>query len=93
MIGDHLDWLTSVPWAKFSEENYHLKGARSILDRDHYGLDEVKDTILAYIAIGKLKGGIRGKIVCLASLPGVGKTRIAQGVTDALWVVSSSGFQ
>lgn len=80
----YLDWLTSVPWGKCSEENFDIKGARVILDRDHYGLDEVKDTILAYIAIGKLRGGIQGKILCLAGPPGVGKTSIAQSVAKAL---------
>lgn len=80
----YLDWLTCVPWGTTSEENFDIKGARETLDRDHYGLDEVKDTILAYIAIGKLKGGIQGKILCLAGPPGVGKTSIASSVADAL---------
>ena len=80
----YLDWLTAVPWGKSSEENLDIKEARAVLDRDHYGLDEVKDTILAYIAIGKLKGGIQGKILCLAGPPGVGKTSIAESVADAL---------
>lgn len=80
----YLDWLTSVPWGKCSKENFDIKGARVILDKDHYGMDEVKDTILAYIAIGKLKGGIQGKILCLVGPPGVGKTSIAQSVAKAL---------
>ena len=80
----YLDWLTCVPWGTTSEENFDIKGARETLDRDHYGLDEVKDTILAYIAIGKLKGGIQGKILCLAGPPGVGKTSIASSVANAL---------
>lgn len=80
----YLDWLTSIPWGKCSKENFDIKGARIILDRDHYGMDEVKDTILAYIAIGKLKGGIQGKILCLVGPPGVGKTSIAQSVAKAL---------
>jgi len=73
-----------VPWGESSKENFDIKGAREKLDCDHYGLDEVKDTILAYIAIGKLKGGIQGKILCLAGPPGVGKTSIARSVADAL---------
>jgi len=80
----YLDWLTSVPWGECSKENFDIKEARETLDCDHYGLDEVKDTILAYIAIGKLKGGIQGKILCLAGPPGVGKTSIARSVADAL---------
>jgi Lon-like ATP-dependent protease len=80
----YLDWLTSVPWGNHSEENFDIKDARRVLDRDHYGLDEVKDIILQYIAVGKLKGTIRGKILCLAGPPGVGKTSIAESVADAL---------
>jgi Lon-like ATP-dependent protease len=80
----YLDWLTDVPWGKMSKENLDIKSGREVLDRDHYGLDDVKDTILAYIAIGKLKGGIQGKILCLAGPPGVGKTSIAESVANAL---------
>ena len=80
----YLDWLTSVPWGVVSEENFDIKTARRILDRDHYGMDEVKDTILQFIAIGKLKGTVQGKILCLAGPPGVGKTSIAESVADAL---------
>jgi len=80
----YLDWLTSVPFGKVSEENLDIGDARKVLNRDHYGLDEVKDTILAYIAIGKLKGGIKGKILCLSGPPGVGKTSIAKSIADAL---------
>ena len=80
----YLDWLTSIPWGKTSEENFDIKEARKVLDRDHYGLDEVKDTILQYIAVGKLKGSIKGKILCLSGPPGVGKTSIAESIADAL---------
>lgn len=80
----YLDWLTSIPWGNTSKENLDIGEARKILNRDHYGMDEVKDTILAYIAIGKLKGGIQGKILCLSGPPGVGKTSIAKSVANAL---------
>jgi len=80
----YLDWLTSVPWGQSSEETFDIKEARRILDRDHYGMDEVKDTILQYIAVGKLKGSIRGKILCLVGPPGVGKTSIAESIADSL---------
>lgn len=76
--------MTSIPWGKNSKENFDIKDARGVLDRDHYGLDEVKDTILQYIAVGKLKGTIQGKILCLSGPPGVGKTSIAESVADAL---------
>ena len=80
----YLDWLTDIPWGKISEENFDIKEARRVLDSDHYGLDEVKDTILQYIAVGKLKGTIQGKILCLSGPPGVGKTSIAESVAEAL---------
>lgn len=68
----YLDWLTAIPWGVFTEENFDLTKARQILDRDHYGLDDVKDTILQFIAIGKLMGSVQGKILCLAGPPGTG---------------------
>jgi len=80
----YLDWLTGIPWGVTSEENFDIKDARRVLDRDHYGLDEVKDTILQFIAVGKLKGSVQGKILLLAGPPGTGKTSIAQSVADAL---------
>lgn len=80
----YLDWLTAVPWSVVTDENFDIRKAKKILDRDHYGLDDVKDIILQFIAIGKLKGSVEGKILCLAGPPGVGKTSIASSIADAL---------
>lgn len=80
----YLDWLCGVPWGVTTEENFDIKEARKTLDRDHYGLDEVKDTILQFIAVGKLRGSVQGKILCLAGPPGTGKTSIAESVANAL---------
>ncbi len=80
----YLDWLVSVPWGIHNAENFDIRSARTILDGDHYGLDDVKDTILQFIAIGKLKGTVQGRILCLAGPPGTGKTSIAKSVADAL---------
>ena len=80
----YLDWLCGVPWGVTTEENFDIKAARKVLDRDHYGLDEVKDTILQFIAVGKLRGSVQGKILCLAGPPGTGKTSIAESVANAL---------
>lgn len=80
----YLDWLTAIPWGTVSEENFDIQRAQLVLDRDHYGLEDVKDTILQFIAIGKLKGSVHGKILCLAGPPGVGKTSVARSVADAL---------
>jgi Lon-like ATP-dependent protease len=81
---NYLEWLCGIPWGVMSDENFDIKDARKILDRDHYGLDDVKDTILEFIAVGKLKGSVQGKIVCLAGPPGTGKTSIAKSVAEAL---------
>lgn len=80
----YLDWLTSIPWGVTTEENFDITAARTVLDRDHYGMDEVKETILQFIAVGKLKGTVQGKILCLSGPPGTGKTSIAESVAAAL---------
>ena len=76
--------MTSIPWGITTEENFDISDARRVLDRDHYGMDEVKETILQFIAVGKLKGSVQGKILCLAGPPGTGKTSIAESVAAAL---------
>lgn len=81
---NYLDWLTSLPWGKFSQDSYDVAKARAILDRDHYGLADVKDRILEFIAVGKLKGDISGSILCLVGPPGVGKTSVGKSIADAL---------
>jgi ATP-dependent Lon protease len=81
---NYLDWLTALPWGKFSSDSYDVEKARKILDRDHYGLADVKDRILEFIAVGKLKGDISGSILCLIGPPGVGKTSVGRSIADAL---------
>ncbi len=81
---NYLDWLTSLPWGIFSEDNYDLKKAKAILDHDHYGLDDIKDRILEFISTGKMKGNISGSIICFIGPPGVGKTSIGKSVAEAL---------
>ena len=81
---NYLDWLTAIPWGLVSEDTFDIDTARKVLDRDHYGMDDVKDIILQFIAVGKLKGKIQGKILCLSGPPGVGKTSIASCIADAL---------
>ena len=81
---NYLDWLTVLPWGKYSKDSYDLARARKVLDRDHYGLDDVKDRILEFVAVGKLKGDISGSILCLVGPPGVGKTSVGMSIADAL---------
>jgi len=81
---NYLDWLTVIPWGIATEENLDLQKARSVLDDDHYGLDDVKKRILEFIAVSQLKGSVQGKIICLAGPPGVGKTSIAKSIANSL---------
>eukprot|EP00898_Chlorokybus_atmophyticus_P001262 jgi/Chlat1/2136/Chrsp17S02726 len=81
---NYLDWLTALPWGKFTPENYDLVHAQKVLDEDHYGLSDVKERILEFIAVGHLRGNTQGKIICLSGPPGVGKTSIGKSIARAL---------
>ena len=81
---NYLDWLTQVPWGQQSAENFGIKNAVTVLDEDHHGLKDVKDRILEFIAVGKLRGTVEGKILCLVGPPGVGKTSIGKSIARAL---------
>ncbi|CDP18248.1 unnamed protein product [Coffea canephora] len=81
---NYLDWLTALPWGIYSDENFDILRAQEILDEDHYGLTDVKERILEFIAVGKLRGTSQGKIICLSGPPGVGKTSIGRSIARAL---------
>uniref|UniRef100_A0A8C9FKH2 Lon protease homolog, mitochondrial n=1 Tax=Pavo cristatus TaxID=9049 RepID=A0A8C9FKH2_PAVCR len=81
---NYLDWLTSIPWGKCSEENLELSRAQAVLEEDHYGMDDVKKRILEFIAVSQLRGSTQGKILCFYGPPGVGKTSIARSIARAL---------
>ncbi|XP_068658607.1 lon protease homolog, mitochondrial-like [Aristolochia californica] len=81
---NYLDWLTALPWGNYSDENFDVHHAQKILDEDHYGLTDVKERILEFIAVGKLRGISQGKIICLSGPPGVGKTSIGRSIARAL---------
>jgi ATP-dependent Lon protease len=81
---NYLDWATSVPWGILSEDNLELKHARTVLDEHHEGLEDVKDRILEFLAVGAFKGEIAGSILLLVGPPGVGKTSIGRSVAAAL---------
>ncbi|UZJ52558.1 hypothetical protein CBS101457_001878 [Exobasidium rhododendri] len=80
----YLEWLTNIPWGVHSPENYSIANATSVLDHDHYGLKDVKDRILEFLAVGKLRGTVEGKIICLVGPPGVGKTSIGKSIARAV---------
>lgn len=81
---NYLDWITSLPWGKYSQDNLDLEHARAILDRDHDGLEDVKDRIIEFLAVGALKGAVAGSIILLVGPPGVGKTSIGRSIAAAL---------
>ena len=81
---NYLDWLTQIPWGRHSEENFDIPHAVTVLDDDHYGLKDVKDRILEFLAVGKLRGTVEGKILCFVGPPGVGKTSIGKSIARAL---------
>uniref|UniRef100_A0A914Z1S4 Lon protease homolog, mitochondrial n=1 Tax=Panagrolaimus superbus TaxID=310955 RepID=A0A914Z1S4_9BILA len=81
---NYLDWLTNLPWGKYSDENLNLEQAQKILDEDHYGMKDVKERILEFIAVASLKKKVGGKILCFHGPPGVGKTSIARSIARAL---------
>ncbi|MEO0404495.1 MAG: endopeptidase La, partial [Bacteroidota bacterium] len=81
---NYIDLILDLPWNGMSEDNFDLKHAQEILDRDHYGLEKVKDRIIEYLAVLKLKGDMRAPILCLYGPPGVGKTSLGKSVAEAL---------
>lgn len=81
---NYLDWLTSIPWGKHSRDKLNLAHARKILNRDHEGLNDVKDRIIEFIGVGALKGEVSGSIILLVGPPGAGKTSIGKSIADAL---------
>jgi ATP-dependent Lon protease len=80
----YLDWLTSLPWGVFTPEQLDLPRAARILDQDHYGLEDVKERILEFLAVGILKNGISGSILCFVGPPGVGKTSLGRSIARAI---------
>jgi ATP-dependent Lon protease len=81
---NYLDWITLLPWGVHSEDKLDLAYARESLDKDHYGLDDVKERILEFLALGIMKGEIAGSIILLVGPPGVGKTSIGHSIAEAL---------
>ncbi|KAH3678421.1 hypothetical protein WICMUC_001438 [Wickerhamomyces mucosus] len=81
---NYLDWITQLPWGKYTKETFDITNGKKILDEDHYGLKDIKDRILEFIAVGNLLGAVDGKIICFVGPPGVGKTSIGKSIARAL---------
>ena len=84
VIRNYIDVLLSLPWGKFTEDNFDLEVAAKVLDKDHYGLEKVKERILEYLAVRALTKQSKGPILCLVGPPGVGKTSLAHSVAKAI---------
>lgn len=84
VIRSYIDWIVSLPWGKYTQDDLDLAHARKVLDQEHYGLRKVKDRIIEFLAVRKLKNDMHGPILCLAGPPGVGKTSIAHSIANAL---------
>lgn len=81
---NYLDWITSIPWGVYSEDKLDIKAARKTLEKHHSGLDDVKERIIEFLAVGVYKGEVSGSIMLLVGPPGVGKTSIGKSIADAL---------
>jgi ATP-dependent Lon protease len=84
VIRAYLEWIASLPWDKTTEDNLDLDHARKVLDADHYDIEAVKDRILEFLAVRRLKPDARGSIMCFVGPPGVGKTSLGQSIARAL---------
>jgi ATP-dependent Lon protease len=84
VIRTYLDWIISLPWSEFTEDDLDLEHARQILDEDHFDLEKVKERIVEYLAVSKLKNDLSGPVLCFVGPPGVGKTSLGQSVARAL---------
>jgi ATP-dependent Lon protease len=84
VIRTYLDWLVTLPWNVETADHIDIKASREILDEDHYDLDKIKDRIIEYLAVGKLKKKLTGPILCFVGPPGVGKTSLGQSIARAM---------
>jgi ATP-dependent Lon protease len=84
VIRTYLDWILTLPWDKTSEDNLDLEHARGILDEDHFDLEKVKERIIEFLAVAKLRNEVTGQILCFVGPPGVGKTSLGQSIARAL---------
>jgi ATP-dependent Lon protease len=84
VVYNHLDLLLDLPWADYTEDSYDLKKAKKVLDHDHYGMQKIKERILEYLAVLKLKGDMKSPILCFLGPPGIGKTSLGKSIAAAI---------
>ena len=84
LVRTYLDWLVDLPWSKKTKDNLNIKKAKQVLDEDHYNLEKIKERILEYLAVNKLRKKLKGPILCFVGPPGVGKTSLGRSIARAL---------
>jgi len=84
VVRTYLDWLVELPWSRATKDVLDIKGAKKVLDQDHFGLNKVKDRILEYLSVRKLNPKMKGPILCFVGPPGVGKTSLGQAIARAM---------
>lgn len=84
VVYNHLDLMLDLPWHEYTDDQYDLKKAKKILDRDHYGMERVKERLLEYLAVLKLKGDMKSPILCFVGPPGIGKTSLGRSIASAV---------
>jgi ATP-dependent Lon protease len=84
VVYNHLDLMLELPWEDYTADSYDLKRAKKVLDHDHYGMDKVKERILEYLAVLKLKGDMKSPILCFVGPPGIGKTSLGRSIANAI---------
>jgi ATP-dependent Lon protease len=84
VVYNHLDLILDLPWDEYTDDNYDLKNAKKVLDNDHYGMGKIKNRILEYLAVLKLKGDMKSPILCFLGPPGIGKTSLGKSIAHAI---------
>ena len=84
VVYNHLDLMLDLPWGTYTTDSYDLKKAQKVLDHDHFGMDQIKDRILEYLAVLKLKGDLKSPILCFVGPPGIGKTSLGRSIASAI---------
>ena len=84
VIRNYLDWLVDMPWSKSTKDVYDIKKAQEVLDKEHFGLEKIKDRILEYLSVRKLNPKTKGPILCFVGPPGVGKTSLGKAIANGL---------
>lgn len=84
IVYNHVDLMLDLPWNEITQDNYDLKRAKKVLDADHYGMNKIKDRIIEYLAVLKLKGDMKSPILCFVGPPGIGKTSLGKSIANAI---------